>query len=171
MSFSGCWRVNGQAIQAQHIYSTETALQKWLWVLCMNILIYQDCEYRIRTMNIKHAQCYTFGRSGFHAPSYTQDCLSSPKYICDQVNWSGNANQLLANKPLHGGPNELRQLFSRSTCTHNKRNKWLTHSYWGIFTAKPRHGHAISPFGCTNRPPPAPPFLPRTEVTSQIVDT
>ena len=44
----------------------------------------QDCEYRIRTMNTEHAQCtcYTFGRS---APSCTQDCLSSPKHICDQV--------------------------------------------------------------------------------------
>ena len=45
----------------------------------------------------------------------------------------------------------------------------LTHSYWGIFTAKPRHGHAISPLGVTTHLT----FSPKDmlEVTSQIVDT
>ena len=72
----------------------------------------QDCEYRIRT---EHAQCtcYTLGRS---APGCTQDCLSSPKYICDQVG-QAYANQLLANilaSNTAWRPNEVRQLFSRT---------------------------------------------------------
>jgi len=77
--------------------------------------------------------------------------------------WSGSANQLLANKSALNTawmPYEVRWLFSRSICTWNKRKKWLTHSSWGIFADMAML--FSSPFGCTNPPPPVPPFLPRT---------
>jgi len=80
-------------------------LHKWLWVFHMNIFT--------RTMNTKHARCtwYTFREVSSLAPSYTKDCLSSPKYIyC-----SGNANQLLTNKLVLNTawrPYEVRKLFS-----------------------------------------------------------
>ena len=41
---------------------------------------YQDCEYRIRIMHV----LYIWEVSSV-ASSCKQDCLSSPKYICDQV--------------------------------------------------------------------------------------
>jgi len=46
---------------------------------------YQDCEYRIRTMNTKHAQCicYTFVKSLFFIQAAHKIARST--YVCDQV--------------------------------------------------------------------------------------
>ena len=43
---------------------------------------YQDCEYRIRTMNISmhRAQCHAIYLGGQFSSLAPQDCLSSPKY-------------------------------------------------------------------------------------------
>ena len=94
------------------------------------------------------------------APSCTQEVHLWPS-------WSGNANQLLAKKVALNTawrPYEVGQLFSRSIA--------LTHSYWGIFTAKPRHGHVLFHLWVYQPTFPCPTISPKDmlEVTSQIID-
>jgi len=59
---------------------------------------------RIKTMNTKHVQhiCYIIWEASSLAPSHTQDCLSTPEYICDQVGQAMLTSNKSVFKILHG---------------------------------------------------------------------
>ena len=90
-----------------YLYSTEIALQKWLWVC---IWIYLPGIWIL----LQHAR--TFGRSVLLLQAAHKIASVVQAHLWS-ISWSGNANQFLANKlALNTAwrPYEVRRLFSRS---------------------------------------------------------
>jgi len=89
---------------------------------------YRDCEYRIRTMNTKHAQCtcYTFGRSVLLLQAAQK--IASVVLSTSVIKLVRQCYQLLANKSALN-TTRYDNYFLSPFALKMREKKRLTHSY------------------------------------------